>query len=123
MKSEDVKFTKTVKDEDGNSEQTSGIVSFNFPETIEEAVNTWGEEVCLTNMLRNVTISVQRVARSADSLDAAQEAVNKFVPGVTSRSTGPSKAGVYRELDGLGEEDIAALLEQAKALKAARAEG
>lgn len=93
------------------AEKFSGEVTFNMPDSLEEASQMWGEEVTLNKAQQAVIIDVQRICRAAEGdIEKAQENVNKFVPGVTRRdSGGPSMASIKEALKGKSKEEIAAL--------------
>jgi len=115
MKPREIHYKKTDKD---TGEVIEGSVTFNEPESVEEAISMWGEDVCLSNLMASVVISVQRIARAADSPEAAQEAVSKFVPGVSRRTGGPTKSALLKELKGINESELAALIDMIRAKKA-----
>lgn len=84
-------------------EEVSGQVVMKMPETLQEAVQMWGEDVVLSKCLQSVRIDAQRIARSASSPEEAQEAINNWTPGVARKT---SRGGA----------SISALLKQLKTL-------
>lgn len=92
---------------------------FNMPETVKEAVNFFGEDVCLSIINSKVVIMVQAKQRgemkkqydatgSVDS-DVVQEAVSAYKPGIVT----PKEVNIekfQKQLDSLTDEQRAALL-------------
>jgi len=66
----------------------SGIVTIRVPESLQEALAAWGEDVVLQKAIATVVRDAQRIARAASSPEAAQETLNKWVPGITRASEG-----------------------------------
>lgn len=116
MKATPIKYSgKTKADKEGNGGgiEFSGEVSANLPETTQEAVDKWGEAVCLSKINSAVTIDYQRVCRSSEGDDVtAQTAVDSFVPGVSTGRTagGFSKKAMMEKLMSMTPEDREALL-------------
>lgn len=110
-KSMEINYTK--RDEQ-TGESISGTAVMNMPETIEEAVQMWGEDVCLSKLLSAVVINAQAICRAADSPEAAQEAINSFVPGVSrQRAGGPSQKAIVNAIKNISKERLAQLLKEA----------
>ena len=100
--SKTIGFSKTV---DGTKENI-GTVNFNMPESVEEAVKMWGEDVVLSNVNASVTVAVQAVARKFDDVEKAQEAVSKYTPGIkASRGGGVSKSALAKLLGEMQKTD------------------
>lgn len=114
-KAEEISYSGKNKKEDGTEYEFSGQVTFSMPETVEEAVTMWGEDVCLSKILASVTIDVQRVCRAAEEAEKAQEAVSKYVPGVSRRGSGggSSVTAIAKKLKELDPEKLKELLEMA----------
>ncbi len=110
----EVTINYSKKDKE-TQEEISGAVTFPMPETVDEAVQMWGEEVCLGKLSQSVVINVQSVARAAENTEAAQESVNKFTPGVTRTraSGGFSQKAMLEAMKGLPKEELAAIMAQA----------
>jgi len=83
-----------------------GEVTYNFPETLEEAVQMWGEEVVLNKCVATVRIDVGKVAKACETPDQSQAAADSFVPGVSRRGTGSiSQAALVSGFKNLSAED------------------
>lgn len=111
MKTERISYSKKE-----GGEESHGEVTYGMPETIEEAVQHFGEDVVLSKACASITIDIQRICRSADSPEAAQIAVDKFLPGVARARTisGVSKKALMELLKGLSKEKLQELMESAK---------
>lgn len=106
-----IKYSGKNKDK----EDFSGEVVSQMPETINEAVDKWGDKVCLSKILQSVTINIQSICRAAEGDDAkAQAAVDTFVPGITQTRTasGVSMKVLKEKLGDLSKEDLDALIAQ-----------
>lgn len=110
MKQEGVEYSG--KDKDGT--EFSGSVSYNFPESIQEAIEKWGEDVVLSKAVASVTIDLQRVCRTAGGNgEEAQKLVDAFIPGVTRPriAGGVSMKAIKEKLKTMSADDKKALLE------------
>lgn len=114
MKQEVIEFTKTIRDEEGKPiGKQEGTVSYNMPEILEEAVQLWGEEVVLSNLLASIRIKIQGIARSAENTEEAQSFVNSYNPSVQrERVGGASKKAIFEALKAMSDEDRKAFLSQ-----------
>jgi hypothetical protein len=103
------KETKAVIKE---AEKFSGTISYNMPETVDEAIQMWGEAVVLNKAQASVIIDLQRIARSADGdSNKAQELADAFKPGVTRRGEGgDSNKSLIAKISKLTPDQLAALL-------------
>ena len=103
----DYSIKSTVEGEEAQSYK----VSINFPESVEEAVQQWGEELVLNKCLAQVKIDARRLCYEAENEERAQEMVNSFTPGVGKErtSSGISKKALYALLKGKSKEEIVAL--------------
>jgi len=115
MKATNINYS--IKVPEGAEPQT-GTVSMNFPETAEEAIQVWGEEVVLKKCLAQVTIDARRLCYEAENEEQAQEMVNSFTPGIGRErsSSGVSQKaliGLMKELlaKGKTKEEIMAMLQ------------
>ena len=91
-----------------------GTVVLKVPETLDEARSMWGEEVVLSKAVASVVIDAQRIARSADTPDKAQEHLNSWAPGVSrERASGMSMTALAKKFKALGPEKIKELLASA----------
>lgn len=88
---------------EGESE-ISGQVTMKMPETVEEAVRMWGEDVVLAKCLQAVRVDAQRICRAAGSAEEAQKAIDNWTPGVP------------RRVAGAGGTSLSALIKQLKSL-------
>jgi len=111
MKATNINYSIKVPE---GAEPQSGTVSMNFPESVEEATQTWGEEVVLKKCLAQVTIDARRLCYEAESEEQAQEMVNNFTPGVGRErmTSGVSQKALLQLLKGRSKEEIAALIAQ-----------
>lgn len=111
MKATNINYS--IKVPEGEEAQT-GTVSMNFPESVDEAIQMWGEEVMLKKCLAQVTIDARRLCYEAEGEEQAQEMVNNFTPGVgRERATsGISQKALMGLLRGKSKEEIAALIKQ-----------
>jgi hypothetical protein len=119
MKAETISYKanlKEEKDDEGNvtAEALSydGTVVYNMPETIEEAVQMFGDAPALSAMLDMVKIKVQAICRRHRTQEEAQEAVSGYVPGVTTRGTGPTQKQVKEVLSKMSKEDLEKLMKE-----------
>ena len=113
MKPELISYVK--KNEDGS--EFAGQVTMNFPETIEEMIATWGDNVAYQKAKAQIVIDARRFCYTAETPEAAQEIINSWVPGATrSRMTsGVSKKALLELLKDMSKDDIAALIAKAAA--------
>ena len=109
---------KEERDENGNikvahveASSYSGTVLYNMPETVEEALQMFGEQVVLTKFVQSVTIDVQSICRRYKTQEEAQEAVNGYVPGIAKRSAGPSMKQVKEVMSKMSKEELQKLIE------------
>lgn len=112
MKEQVISYTK--KDESGEEQGYS--VTMQVPEDIHEMINVWGENVAYHKAMAQIIIDARRRCYDADTVEAAQEAVNNWTPGVITRTTGGVSKKALMEL--LGELDKDALAELVARLKA-----
>lgn len=119
MKTEQISFTKTLKDENGNvlrnddgSPQTiAGEVNYQVPEDLDEGKRVWGEEVLLSNAIANVVVKVQNICRNAETVDKAQELANAYMPTVSrTKVGGASTEALINRVSKLSPEKKAELL-------------
>lgn len=109
MKSEVVEY----KFKDEQNEVVEGEVLYSFPETVEEAVQKFGEATVMSHLNRNIKIALQAVCRGSESPEAAQKIADSWVPGITrTRSGGSSsiEAKAKKALDALDMDAIKKLL-------------
>ena len=114
MKATNINYSIKVAE---GQEPQSGTVSMNFPESVEEAVQMWGEEVVLKKCLSQVTIDARRLCYEAEGEEQAQEMVNNFTPGVGRErtSSGFSKKALLELLKGRPKEEVEAFIKQLQA--------
>ena len=113
MKEVLVGFTKNL--EDGTS--ISGQVSYNAPESDEEAKSSWGGDVLLGKAMKEIVRNIQSICRSAGSEEEAQQLVSSWVPGLIRerQTSGVSKKALLTATTGMSESDLAALIAEIKA--------
>lgn len=69
----------------------AGSVTYNMPETPDDAVLMFGEAPTIDLIRRSLKIDVQNLSRRYRTADEAQEAVNGYVPGVKRVSEAKTK--------------------------------
>jgi len=70
-------------------EGMSGEYTLEVPQTLEEAVSMWGgEAVILSKVTQSVIIDTQGIARRLKDPAKIQETMNKYVPGISTRTAG-----------------------------------
>ncbi len=111
-----VNIDYSIKSEVAGEESQSFQVSINFPETVAEAVQMWGETLVLNKCLAQVKIDARRLCYEAENEEQAQEMVNNFTPGVGKErtSSGISMKALVSLLKGRNKEEIEALLLQVR---------
>ncbi len=87
-----------------------GTVLYNFPESLEEAGQMFGEAPALSALNDAIKIKVQALCRRHLTQEEAQESANSYIPGVSSRGTGPTQKQVKQVLSKMSKEDIEKLL-------------
>lgn len=87
-----------------------GTIVYNFPETVDEAIQMFGEKPTLSALNDAIKIKVQALCRRHLTQEEAQEAANGYVPGVSARGTGPSQKQVKEVLSKMSKEDVEKLL-------------
>ena len=123
---ERMKKVDAVKDDQGNiitpaKEEGTGVyehkgqVTYNFPETIEEAMQSWGEAVCIQKMNQTVRIDVGKVAKAGETPEQSQKFADEYVPGVARKSAagGVSMKAIMEALKLLPEDQRKAILDAA----------
>lgn len=117
MKEIQVGYTKNL--EDGQS--VSGQVTYMYPESVEEALQAWGNDVLLSKAEREIVRNIQSICRAAETVEKAQELVSEWLPGIARerQTSGVSKKAILAATKGLSETDLAALIEEIRARKAA----
>lgn len=109
--------TRPIKGEDGKptgeKEQVQGEVIWNAPETLDEAIQQWGEGVVLSKALASIVIDIQRICRTASDANDAQELVDAFSPSISrERSTiGTSQKALIEALKAMSVYDPAKFAE------------
>lgn len=94
-------------------EKIPGTVTMTVPETVEEAVQMWGEDVVLQHAIASVKIAAQRICRSCDNAEEAQQAINNWTPGVPrAKEGGPSIRAITAKLRELPPEKRKEILAQ-----------
>ena len=103
MKTEELSYSG----KDGENE-FSGTVTVQEPETVQEAIQAYGEDVCLSKIIQAVTIDRQRVCRTfKGDNEKAQIGMDQFKPGVSRPRTGggSSLSAVQKMLKELPKEE------------------
>lgn len=95
-------------------------VQYDVPETVSALVDKYGDEQVAALAGRAITLAVQALVRqklaAGASVEAAQEAVNSWVPGVRSAITRKSPLErATAALAGMSKEDLAELVAKVKA--------
>ena len=111
----DLELSYGTKDKETGEIVEAGQINLRVPETLDEARSMWGEEVALSKAISAVKVDAQRIARSAENADKAQEAINSWVPGVAKEreSTGASLENFAKKLSKMPKEKLAELLAKA----------
>lgn len=106
---------KEEKNEQGEVTQEAssydGSVAYNFPESLAEAAQMFGEAPALSALNDAVRIRVQALCRRHETQEMAQESANTYIPGVSTRGTGPTQKQVKEVLSKMSKADIEKLLE------------
>lgn len=74
----------------GDQEELSTTFSYDFPETIEEAVKMWGEDPCLDLIHSSARVKAQNAARNLlgkKSDEEIQAEMDEYVPTISRRQT------------------------------------
>lgn len=107
-------FKEEVDEKSGEvtQEATSydGTIVYNFPESMDEAVQMFGERPSLSALNDAVRIKVQALCRRHLTQEEAQEAANGYVPGVSVRGTGATQKQVKEVLSKMPKEELEKLL-------------
>lgn len=95
-------------------QEYSGSFTLQVPESVDEGIQMWGEDVILSKAVSAVQIDAQRIARPfQDDSEGAQNAINEWTPGVSrTRAGGPSKKAIVDAMKKLDPERLSALLEE-----------
>lgn len=95
----------------------SGEVTVKHPTSTEEAIQVYGEIVCLGKIIQAVKVDQQRICRTyGEDVAGAQEAMNVFVPGIgRARTQSGPKAELAKLLNGMTSEEVDEVLAKARA--------
>lgn len=121
-KTKDVSWS--IKANEDLPEGMTGLYTIEIPETLEEAVSMWGgEAVILSKVIQSVTIDTQGIARRTKDPVKIQEMMNKYVPGISTRTVGGgmSNSAMAKALKALEQTDPSQYAEIMAELKAAEA--
>ena len=110
--SKEVVVTDPETGETKRSKEAIGQVTYNMPDSVEEAIQRFGEEVALDLLNANLLIRIRAVAKGCDSVDAAQGVLNSWIPGVSREreSGGVSMKAIAAAFKGLSAEKRAEIL-------------
>ena len=99
---------------DGDRANQPFTVTYDIPDTVQEAVDRWGEEIVYSRFKSSLVIDLQsfmrtQIKKDNASPEAVQEAVNGWTPG--AKKTGkPFSEKVSEYLQNMSPEERAAFL-------------
>ncbi len=110
--------TAKIKDEEGNLvEEKTACVEYDFGDSIQDAIEKFGEDVVFSNFKQAATISLQSRIRSwvqaGKEGDDLQEEASNWKPGMRTVSRKSPTEKLKDLLAGKSPEEIAALLQEA----------
>ena len=105
---------KVAAPDEGVSGEDHTVV-VDFPENVEEAVDTWGDEVTFQQIKAAVVVSLQSFIRGLikqkKSQAEIQEAAANWKPGIRARGKTPQEK-ILEQFAGLSADEKKRLLEQ-----------
>lgn len=128
-KMEKVSVSANIKENGKVVDTRTAEVNYSFPETVQEAVKMFGEEVCLSKITQSVTIDLQGNLRRRLGQGQTVEQLQTYVDNVNHKDSSapvqPWRPGVsaprksktetiLSAYDKLSDEEKAALLQRIK---------
>ena len=111
MKLESLTIGKKDKE---TAEEFSYSISKSLPETLDEAVQVYGEAVVFNLFFRKVTQDLQNACRSQEDNESAQKVADEYTPGVARKRQPSELKQIIALMKEMKAEEVAAFLAQMK---------
>ncbi len=111
MKTATISFGKKDKE---TGEEFNFTITKALPESMDEALQVYGEDVTFNLFIRKIKQDLQNACRSSEDNDAAQKVADEYTPGVAKQRQPSELKQLMALMKEKSVDEINALIAQAK---------